>query len=400
MTINYYAIQSNLTNEPVIEKERNKLIKGLEDELSINFKETSLEELKTGSLALILVESGGSEEKFLKILDKLSEPVYLLTYGANNSLAASLEILSYLRRYGYRGEVLHGSVKEIASRIKELLEKNKPSKDLRRLGVIGEPSDWLISSKVNYDKAKERLNLELVNIDINEVIKLYNAMDIDDLETPSFTADYDKKELQKAFALELVLENIIEKYDLSGLTIRCFALLDTLKTTACLALALLNAKGITSACEGDVATMLSMDVIKTSLDLPSFQVNPCFINKDKNEIILAHCTLPLSMCESYKFDTHYESNIGVGIKGELKEGDVTILKIAPELDSYFVSNACLVENLNRKDLCRTQVKLFLDKDVNYFLTSSLGNHHLICYGHHADELKKFLDSKGFKEVEY
>ena len=47
-------------------------------------------------LKLIFISSGGSEGLFLNEFAKLKEPYYFLTSGNNNSLAASLEILTYL----------------------------------------------------------------------------------------------------------------------------------------------------------------------------------------------------------------------------------------------------------------------------------------------------------------
>ena len=104
-------------------------------------------------LKLIFIESGGSEGLFLKNYDKLKEPYYILTSGNNNSLAASLEILTYLNTNNKKGEVIHGSTDYVVKRIKELVEVEKIKHTLAstKLGVIGRPSDWLISSIPNAD---------------------------------------------------------------------------------------------------------------------------------------------------------------------------------------------------------------------------------------------------------
>jgi len=49
--------------------------------------------------------------------------VFLLTSGENNSLAASMEILSFIRQKGYRGEILHGSLVEIVVRLSALYDR-------------------------------------------------------------------------------------------------------------------------------------------------------------------------------------------------------------------------------------------------------------------------------------
>ena len=65
------------------------------------------------SLELIYVRTGGTEGIFkglLPLLQRVSDqPFYLLTSGKSNSLAASMEILSYLRQREIKGEILHGS---------------------------------------------------------------------------------------------------------------------------------------------------------------------------------------------------------------------------------------------------------------------------------------------------
>ena len=106
------------------------------------------------SLDLIFVRTGGSEGLFKAVLPELLEKgvrhFLLLTSGKSNSLAASLEILSYLRASGLGGEVIHGSEAYTAGRIRTLHEVSSARRRLRgmRLGVVGAPSDWLIATEL------------------------------------------------------------------------------------------------------------------------------------------------------------------------------------------------------------------------------------------------------------
>lgn len=97
MKINVFPIVSSLHEASYINEETKKLLDELEVSLNANIEIVSLDKLYDGDLALILIQSGGSEQSFLANLAKFKEPYYLLTYGTNNSLAASLEILSYLK---------------------------------------------------------------------------------------------------------------------------------------------------------------------------------------------------------------------------------------------------------------------------------------------------------------
>lgn len=265
------------------------------------------------------------------------------------------------------------------------------------LGVIGKPSDWLISSNVNYSKAKEIFNINLIDIDINEVKDLYNKVDVDLNLLNKFKNLFNENELVKALKIYEALKLIVKKYKLKGLTIRCFDLLEPVKSTACLALGLLNDEEIIGTCEGDVPALISMFLIKNLTDSESFQANPSKIIVENNEIILAHCTIPLKMCTSFRLDTHFESRIGVAIKGELLPQKIGILRIASTLDKYVILTGEIVKNLNQTNLCRTQILVKLDNDSNvkYFLTKPLGNHHIIFYSNSEKlgKLNTYLSSK-------
>lgn len=122
--INVYPIKSILHDEEYIENKRNNLFNELSKLTGYSFYISSLDSLYKTKLSLILIESGGSENEFLKVINNLKEPFIFLTFGTNNSLAASLEILTYLKRNSLKGEILHGDFSFIANRIKELIKEN------------------------------------------------------------------------------------------------------------------------------------------------------------------------------------------------------------------------------------------------------------------------------------
>lgn len=271
---------------------------------------------------------------------------------------------------------------------------------MTKLGIIGFPSDWLISCHVEKEVAKDVFDIELVDINIDEVETNYHRFENNQIPEGKFKASWDQKELQKAYSLYLAIKQITIDHNLEGFTIRCFDLLSSLKTTSCLALALLNSEGIIATCEGDVPAMITMYVAKKIADRESFQANPSLIDVDKNQMIIAHCTLPLNMCTSYTFKTHFESGIGVGIKGELKEDRVNVLRLNSALNKFVILKGKIIENLNRDNLCRTQIVIQYDKDsdVKYFLKNPLGNHHIVIYGDNYTILKEYFEKCGLQEV--
>lgn len=389
MKIKILPIVSKLHNDVKINEETKKLLKTIEIIGNHSFEICDKEDFYDAELSLILVQSGGSESYFLEMEKDLKGPYYLLTYGTNNSLAASMEILSYLKSKGEKAEILHGSAQFIVDRIKGITEKVtiKPI----NLGVIGKPSDWLIASNVDYEQCLNDLNINLIDIEIEKLVSIYRSIDTEGYEEDT-TLDFNPQEVDDAKRLSKALELIKDEYNLDGLTLRCFDLLGKIKTTGCLGLSLLNKNDSIGTCEGDIPAMLSMYILKQVAGMPGFQANPSRIDSDKNEIVFAHCTLPLDMADSYEVMTHYESGIGVAFRGKMKETDITIFKLSTNLKDYYVSEGKITDNLEECSLCRTQIVIKLD-DVSYFLTNPYGNHHIIVYGKHKDKIDAYMINK-------
>jgi L-fucose isomerase-like protein len=348
-------------------------------------------------LNLIFVRTGGTEGIFQQMMPALvgksDAPFYLLASDKSNSLAASLEILSHLRQQGKQGEILHGNPEYIASRIQLLCQVESAVKRLRhcRLGVIGKPSDWLIASHVDAECVRQKLGVELLDI---PMVELLDTLAATPESSPTEHSDMPavNEALPDACRIYEALKIVVQKHDLQGFTIRCFDLLDAVHNTGCWALAKLNAEGYIAGCEGDVPTMLIMMMLRALIGTSSFQANPASIHPETGEILFAHCTIPFDMVQRYELDTHFESGIGVGIRGFVPEGPVTICKVSGDLSRVFVAEGELVRCQTKPDLCRTQlvVRLANPSDTEYFLTNPIGNHHVIVVGNHAEALKALL----------
>lgn len=397
MGISIYTLTSDLHNEQAVATVTNDFLGSLHVDYILKGQDYS--DYGSSTLSVIYVRTGGTEGIFKQLLptlqEKSSAPIYLLTSGKSNSLAASMEILSFLRQHHIMGEIIHGSADYISKRLHMLAKLAEAKKALAncRLGIIGEPSNWLISSHADASLVKEKLGVELVDIPMEELLQAFAATPVCAVEETS-PSEAIRKSLPDAQRIYVALKKIVEQYELQGFTLRCFDLLTAVKNTGCLALAKLNAEGVVAGCEGDVPAMLSMKVIQTLLGVSGFQANPSTINPETGEMLFAHCTIPLNMVERYEFDTHYESGIGVGIRGYMKEGPVTVFKLAGNLERCFIAEGQLVRNQAKSDLCRTQQVIQLaDKHLtSYFLNNPIGNHHIIVPGHHKDLLEQFLCS--------
>ena len=395
MKIGVFYIESTNADSQNIDRYNHELIERIAGRIDEDISFVSLEDVRKQDLLLVLIGGGGVEGRFKAIIDQLPQPVFMIATGYNNSLAASMEILSYLVQNNIKGEIIHGSLEKMAERIATLSKVFSAKKRLSSftLGRVGKPSDWLISSDVDAQKSKEKNGISIVDITMEEFMEEISRKSyVDNVYTEMIKAkNWHPEDTELCCQIYGALRRIVDKYALDGVTVRCFDLLGAVHGTGCLALAVLNAEGIYAACEGDTPALISMCILGELTHQPVFMANPSRILSDENDIIFAHCTLPINMPTSFECMTHFESGLGVAFRGHIQEGPVTVFKCSGLLDRHFVRTGELKENLTEVNLCRTQIRIHLkEDDLKYFLTQSIGNHHLIINGEYENLVEEFF----------
>lgn len=335
-----------------------------QEELTLPFE---IDESWCQTHQVVAILTGGSEQLFLEAVKKgeisLDQPIYLIASQQSNSLAASMEILCWINQ--------HQGIGQILTEAPKAEQAETPVSD--RIGLIGQPSDWLISSSFDRQTLRERLGIEIVEIPISEISKLGKV----DAGMEGALKIYDR------------IKEIIAEHQLTAISLRCFDLLTTVYNTGCIALSKLNDEGIPASCEGDVPTLITMILAKRLTGCPGFQCNPARINPQTGKMLFAHCTLPLTMTNSHSLTTHFESGIGVAIHGVLPTGKYTLVKVSGDLKRVFAHNVMLTCNQYEQNLCRTQVWIQASpKAAQTLLTNPISNHHVIVPGHVAEQFKK------------
>ena len=400
--MNILVLRSSFQTDEFVEKEYAELLRRLKNEchaeITIVGDETiPVETWRAVSLQTqpdyVMIATGGVENLFKRLMPSTGK---LIADGRNNSLAAALEILTYLEGQGLTGEIIHGTNDEIITSLVET--RRATSLQGLRIGLFGQPSDWLIASDVDRDYLLEHFGVETLDIDLQRLIDGIKAVPQADavkvaqaivkrskaVKEPSCA---DMVEAAKAY---LAIKKICTEERLDAMTIRCFDIVKTCGTTSCLALALLNDEDIVAGCEGDMQTLMSMILAKRLCGEEAFMANPS--NLTDHSAMLAHCTIPLAMCDDISIRSHFESGIGVAIRGVLPLTDYTLFKWGgSKLDRYFVTEAQAVEAPYSDHFCRTQITLNTDLRP-YLLKHSIGNHHVIIKGRHAEVIKGWIAS--------
>ena len=347
---------------------------------------------------VFFVQTGGSEIYFKDAYLSYPEPYLILARKENNSLAASMEIVSFLQNQNKKAFLLFGEPEEVGEKLYRFARFYEAKKKLSsmKLGVIGEPSDWLIASHVDPIALKKKWGVTLVNVPYRRLLAEIKKGDISD--DPKIVAlskkSRRKDDLRFSLIIYTALKNICRQYGLDGFTLRCFDLVKKYQQTACLGFGLLNDELIVSGCEGDVPAMLSMVFAKALWGEPAFMANPATFDFAKRQATYAHCTVPLSMCEDYRLDTHFESDHGIGIAGTMKKESITCFKIKPDLSSLRAKEGKIIGTPFKKNMCRTQIDVAFDEPIEEMIAAPFGNHMVFVYGNRKEELKEFFEYLG------
>ena len=411
MKLNLITFASSLASRESIFTDHHELLDTIAEKYDVQyiFPEDLDKPLPDGA-TMVLVGSGGVEEMVKACIDRLPPYVVLIADGLKNSLAASLEILSWMRIDRRQGRVLHGTTSFIMQGINDYACAHDALAKLngKRVGVIGKPSGWLIASNVDYQALSERWGIEMVDVPLDEVVKGYPAIADDEVQdiTHEFISqaigvkEPSRDEVVKAMRLYRAVKAIVERYHLDAFTLNCFDLIPTTRTTGCVALALLNQEGIPAGCEGDEQTLLTMLAVQAATGEMTFMANPSkILDNDAREMVFAHCTIAPAMTDRYIVRDHYESLSGVAVEGIFDPMDVTVVKCGgTSMEHYFISKARLLECTSKPNMCRTQLRRRLEQPLDYFLERSIGNHHVIVRGDHATRISAALRLLGSSPI--
>ena len=395
MKIGIYHLVSDIHDTDFVNDSLRPFLDSIENHLGESIVNISPGDIKRGTFfPIIMIESGGVEEKFKRIYQQLSSPYLLVTSCLHNSLPAALEIKEYLKKRGEQVEILHGSAELIANQIKLFKKVIEAKKSCRRfrVGVLGKPSDWLIASGADYNAIRKKLGIRIYDIPIEEIIRHVDQVNDKDIPVDMIKSPegFEKQTILQSLRIYLGLKNLTREYNFNAITVRCFDLLEFYKNTGCLALSLLNQEGLIAGCEGDIPALISMIVASQLTGEPVFLANINCIDQERNEITFSHCTIPTNMCECYEYKTHFESGIGIAIRGKVKKGPLTVFKLNGNIDKYFLEEGELINNLELSTLCRSQLQISFKQPVADILGRTIANHHIICKGWHKEIFERFF----------
>jgi len=348
------------------------------------------EDLPPGPGIAALLLTGGTEARLLELAADTPGPVLVLTHGAHNSLPAGLEAVARLRQEGRPVRLVHLGDEGAQRELPALARAFGLAQALRgkRVGLVGKPSPWLVASSPDPEVLWTKLGVEVVELPLEEVLGRLPQ------EAPAAEGEGEgigPEARAMGPRVEAALSELVAELELDAVSVACFDLLPH-SLTACWALAHLADRGIPGGCEGDLTGLLTLMLSQELTGGPGFLANPVEVDVRGERLVLAHCTVPLSLTSRFRLRTHFESGIGLAIAGEFLPGPYTLVRFGgPRLEEAFVvEGTVLPERPGREDLCRTQVVFKAPRGaLRKLLQEPLGNHHALVPGLHRRVLSLF-----------
>ena len=179
MVINLITFASILHKQASVRSSHEVILTELEKYFTVNFIDyKDIDKLSPDDFSIIFIATGGVERLVIQHFESLPRPAILLADGMQNSLAAALEISSWLRGRGMKSEILHGELPETIKRIFVLHSNFVAQRSLfgMRIGVMGTPSSWLVASNVDYLLAKRRWGIEYTDVSLDRIYEYYGQI--------------------------------------------------------------------------------------------------------------------------------------------------------------------------------------------------------------------------------
>lgn len=198
-----------------------------------------------------------------------------------------------------------------------------------------------------------------------------------------------RQELVKSGAMHLGMQALMRQYDARAISINCLGgfYSGQLQAFPCLGFVELNNGGQVGACEGDLASTITMLAVGNLVGRPGMISDPV-IDLATHRIIYAHCVAPTRVFGSsgrvspYHVRDHSEDRKGAAIRALLPLGHLTsTMKFLPGRRQLLFHQAKTVENVAEDKACRTKLAAEVRGDIDKLFSQwTAGWHRVTFYG--------------------
>lgn len=369
----------------------------------------------------LLYAAGGDEGLLIGVAYRGPTVVFLRHRSGPLYLWYEIIDARLIRRYNDRiGQVWLDYDDVVVDDYEELLRRLRALYALKntlgaRVVAVGGASGWGIGGKA-VELARARWHLDIVEVSYAELAeRIKKAMGDERCleEAKRMAKEYLSEEgvrletreefVVNAFVLYLVFKQLLEEHEARIITVNeCMTtIMPIAKTTACLALSLLNDEGYLALCESDFVAIPAAILLHYASGKPVFLADPTLPHD--GIVTVAHCTAPRLMDgrsrEPARILTHFESDYGAAPKVEFRKGQVVTVLIPDFEEKTWVGFRGKIAEAPFLPICRSQAEIEIEGDWRRLLRELRGFHWLIVYGDYLREVSYALKKVGMEFVE-
>ncbi|MDO4939876.1 MAG: hypothetical protein Q4E54_07970 [Lachnospiraceae bacterium] len=363
---------------------------------------------------LVCVATWSDDSYVLQFLREINKPIILHSFPhmESGSLCGVMQIASVMNDIGFKNfktvyaapgsdESVQGVIEALNS-FEDAGEKAADGKAFY-IGSIGGRCAGMTEIAFDEFALFEKSGAIVVNISETELIETAQTVKdsdaeavLSDIQSRGYHIDSSSDDMKLSVKYYLAMKELIKKYGLSGLAIKCYT---AFMGKICLGYSLLSDEGYACSCEGDVNSAVMMKIL---MDVTGECVNNTDILNplpDDNAIIFAHCGSSGFSIAPNADEVHLAParivDVGVCSLFRPKLGTVTAADLvghgdnlrmsvmtgaAIEKEYLFPGNqACIRFERNVIDIC---------KDV---IDKACGHHWMVGYGDVRKELKEYCE---------
>jgi hypothetical protein len=271
-------------------------------------------------------------------------------------------------------------------------------------------------------KLKEKLGVEVVQVEYDRFRKIYDAIDnkLVEAETDEWVKEAEKvvepsrDDVRNASRVYFTMKQLITQEKAQAITINCLGgfPLDQYGYQ-CLGFSKLNDQGIVAACEADMDSALTMLIFGYAFGVPGFISDPVF-DTSTNTVVHAHCVSATKMDGSdgprcpYIIRNHLERYKGAGLQVKFRVGQpITCAKLI-NLETMLISTGKIIGNPDVDRGCRSKMatsvanaRKMLDNWGCGMVEGGMVEHlhRVLFYGDHLQNIKHLGVLMGLKVIE-
>ena len=331
------------------------------------------------------------------------------------SLVGTIQNCGVLVKMGKKVKNIFSSINGTRgfSQLKDYLNVSYAIKKLKfsRIGFIGNRTPGMLDTAYHELELRNQIGPETVYIDLSEFLKELNAVSSKEAEDFAMTEinqaqlkDVDSQTILESVQIYLAMKKIVKRNDLDAVAFKCWPDLKAHNICSpCYTLSRLTDEGIMSACEGDVTSAVSMQILFLITGHYIYLGDMLTIDSDSKIAQYFHCGAKSKYLaenpDTIEYRMHADAeNVwkpGMTVEFPVKPGRITFARVH-EIKSNYRMVVYTGEALKTNMFVRgNPMKVLLDKDpeniVNGLIQSGSPHHQIAVHGDVKDQIRLFCE---------